>query len=98
MSQFITSPQNKTVKYGDIVEFVCHVPDCNSIFQMLVNGNTDIENQRLVSLDQREYGSSISCEDTESGERQHVAKFWMFVNSRTLQTVNYVIMEANPSQ
>ena len=88
VSQFITSPQNKTVEYGNIVEFVCRVPDCNtSILQLLVNGN---ENERLVSLDQREYGSSISCDDTKSEEGQHVAKFWMFVNSRTLQAVNYV--------
>ena len=78
------------MEYGDIVEFECRVPDCNSIFQLLVNGNLDIENERLVSLDQREYGSSISCDNTKSEEGQHVAKFWMFVNSRTLQTVSYV--------
>ena len=91
MSQFITYPQNKTVEYGDIVEFVCRVPDCNnSILELLVNGNIHIENERLVSLDQKEYGSSLSCEYTESEEGLHVARFWMFVSNRTLQAVSYV--------
>lgn len=89
MGQFIESPQNKTVKLGDIAEFTCHVPDCtNSILQLLINGTINIEDQRL-SLDQREYGFTINCEETESGG-EHVALFWMFVNNRTLQAVRYV--------
>lgn len=87
--EFRESPQNKTVEFGDIAEFVCRVSDCTSIIQLLINGNIDIENNRLVNLDQREYGFNISCVRTESGG-EHVAKFWMFVNRRTVQTVQYV--------
>ena len=89
MGQFTESPQNKTVNLGDIAEFTCRVPDCTgSILQLLINGTINIENQ-ILSLDQREYGFSITCEETESGG-EHVTLFWMFVNNRTLQAVRYV--------
>lgn len=79
--QFIENPRNQTAEYGYFVDFECRASNCDDTLKFLING----VGLAHLGLDSRDYGKSITCSDT-----QLVATFWMVVNNKTIQAVNYV--------
>lgn len=85
---FLTQPSaNQTAEYGQIKEFKWTICGCTDSLRLLVNDMQAAPVDRLqnLRLDSREYGTNISCT-----ENQYVAKFWMFVNDRTLHAVDNI--------
>ena len=86
--QYLKQPTNQTAaSFGDFVDFECRVSGCNSILQIFVNGIQAAPLNRLkdLNLDPREYNASVDCVANE-----YVAKFWIVVNNRTLNTFKKV--------
>ena len=88
--QYLKQPTNQTAaSFGDFVDFECRVSGCNSILQIFVNGIQAAPLNRLkylnLDLDPREYNASVDCVANE-----YVAKFWIVVNNRTLNTFKKV--------
>ena len=85
--QYLKQPTNQTATFGDFVDFECRVSGCNVVLEIFVNGMQAAPNTRLEGLnfDPRERNASVDCVRNE-----YVAKFWMVVNNRTLNTFKKV--------
>ena len=90
--QYLKQPTNQTAIFGDFVEFECRVSGCNVVLEIFVNGMQAAPNTRLEGLnfDPRERNASVDCVRNE-----YVAKFWMVVNNRTLNTFKKVLCRSD---
>ena len=78
--QFTEQPRNQIAICGEYVEFKCAASNCNGILFIFVNELQVTPNNRLhsLSLDQRDYGTTVDCEGGE-----YVGRFWILINNRT---------------
>ena len=74
------------------MEFECRVSGCDVVLEIFVNGMQAAPKTRLEGLnfDPREHNTSVDCVRNE-----YVAKFWMVVNNRTLNTFKKVSCRSN---
>lgn len=79
--QFLAHPRNQTAKYGYFVDFECRASNCGDTLRFLANDF----GLAILDLDSREYGKNVTCSDS-----QLMGTFWMVVNNKTIQAVNYV--------
>lgn len=81
---FTTQPRNKSVNYGEIVEFECNIrvddgTDHYSL-KLFIGFRNVIENEVFNRLDSREFFADVN--DT-------LGKVWILINSRTIPLFNY---------
>ena len=90
-SVFKIQPKNKTVKYGEIVQFECQIHRESSQGFYLYFGNTlvyPLLQGNFSALDQREFSVNVNqCTNCLQNQTIIVGRVWILINSRTLQII-----------
>ena len=102
---FIKNPGNQTTRYGEIAEFRCLVASYQNYSMQIFVGDSKLFFDRgkichpimeEYKIDPREIGASYECHNSTNNASclEGVGIFWMVVNNRTLQMVDYVWCKA----
>ena len=79
-------PENKTVNFGEIVEFECRVQSMHHLQLFIGNGKTQSQLYPHLSspLGSRQFSVNVADLGNET-----VGKFWILINSNTTQVMEY---------